>query len=265
MYRSSYPVILLQAETLVQPRHFYAAVALFSGLILVLIITMLFIMLIKKKAIIQQKQLQLQFKDWLVGVILEETDEHHQGFEVPESIQGLLRLSFVSQELLQELKRLRNSLSGQPGENLEKLYRQLGLSELSARNLRSSRWYSKAKGIQELAVMNQVEFAEGIFPLTNHRHPVVRMEAQVALVFLKQYEGLGFFENLVYLLTDYHQVKLLQLLASQPIPSEKVISRWLRSSNASVVQFTLKLIGEQHAGNFQDEVIDCLCHRSRRR
>nr|WP_255481300.1 HEAT repeat domain-containing protein [Pontibacter sp. Tf4] len=86
------------------------------------------------------------------------------------------------------------------------------------------------------------------------------MEAQIALVYLQQYDGLSFFENLKYPLTEWHQIKLLQLLANHPIPSETIVTSWLNSTNPSVVQFTLKLIAEQHATQFQNEVIACLSH-----
>jgi hypothetical protein len=260
VYPVPYSLILLQTEAYIRPGHFFAAVVLFSGLILVLIAGMGFILIRKNRRALREKQLQGLFQDWLVGIILEETDAQHPGFAVPEGIRRVLLQGFARQELLQELQRLKKSLSGQPAENLEKLYRQLDLAGLSARSLRSRRWHRKARGIQELAAMNQAGFVAEIYPLTNHRHPVVRMEAQIALVFLQQYQGLGFFEDLVHPLTQWHQMKLLQLLASQPIPSAADITRWLQSPNVSVVQFTLRLIGEQHAGNFQQEVIACLCH-----
>lgn len=260
MHLSVLAVIFLRAEAFIQPIHFYVAIALFSGLITVMVTVMVSILIRKNRIAMRRKQLQLQFKDWLVGIILEEPDEEHPGFEVPVTIQVVLKQKFARQELLQELKRLRNSLSGQPGDNLEMLYRQLGLAEVSARSLRSRQWYRKTKGIQELAVMNQTKYTDEIYPLTNHPHPVVRMEAQIALVFLQQYQGLHFFERLVYPLTEWHQMKLLQLLATQPLPAEAEVLRWLRSPNASVVQFTLKLIGEQHASSFQEDVIACLHH-----
>jgi hypothetical protein len=253
-------MILLQAEAFIHFGFLYSAMVFFIGLILVFFAMMLFILVRKRWIVNRKKQLHRQFKDWLVGIILEETDAQQPGFEVPEKIRVLLQKRFARQQLLQELKQLKSSLSGNPAENLEKLYLQLGLVAISARSLRSRRWYRKAQGIQELAVMNQSGFAAEIYPFTQHRHPVVRMEAQIAMVYFHQYQGLRFFESLVYPLTEWHQVKLLQLMASQALPPEEVITRWLQSPNATVVQFTIKLIGEQHAGSFQNEVIACLSH-----
>ncbi|WP_157593018.1 HEAT repeat domain-containing protein [Rufibacter tibetensis] len=260
----SYPTtyLFLQAQANVNPKFFYIAIAFTTALILVLVMALLVMLLLKNEANLKHQQLQSQFKDWLVGIILEETDEHHQSFDVPENIRQLLKKRFAKRVLLQELKGLKYSLSGQPGQNLEKVYRQLDLQLLSSKNLRSKKWHLKARGIQEVAAMNHTELIEDITLLTNNKNPGIRMEAQIALVLLQQYKGLHFFENLVYPLTEWHQIKLLQLLANQPIPSEEVITKWLLSSNASVVQFTLKLIGEQHASHFQNEVISCLSHKS---
>jgi hypothetical protein len=231
------------------------------GLLLVFFGMMLLILIRKNWITSRQKQLQRRFKGWLVDIILEESAEQAE-FWVPDNIRALLRSRFARQQLLQELKQLKSSLSGKPAENLEKLYLQLGLAALSARSLRSSKWYRKAQGIQELAVMNQPGFAPEIYPFTQHPHPVVRMEAQLALVCFRQEQGLRFFESLVYPLTEWHQLKLLQLMSSQPLPPAAMISCWLQSANVTVVQFTLRLIGQQRAGTYQQEVIACLRHPS---
>ncbi len=251
-------VSLLNSVTLISPAIFYLAIGVFTGIILILIVCMVGILIQENRKALRRKSIQMQVKDWLVGIVLEEPDETHQRFLVPEDIQALLKKSFAREELLQELKLLKKGLSGQPGKNMEMLYQQLGLDKISIARLRSRRWNMIAKGVQDLAMMNQVVHEQEIFALTNHRHPVVRMEAQIAMVFLHQYQGLRFFENLIYPLTEWHQVKLLELLSNYPIPSEEDVCLWLQSSNASVVQFTLKLIGEQHAGNFLNEVIACL-------
>jgi hypothetical protein len=106
--------------------------------------------------------------------------------------------------------------------------------------------------------MNQYCESVSILNLTNHSHPIVRMEAQTAIVHLQKYKGLSFLNTLTYPLTEWHQVNLLQLLAQQPLVSVPGISNWLQSCNASVVQFALKLIGEQHAEEFCGEVINLL-------
>ncbi|NEM98422.1 HEAT repeat domain-containing protein [Pontibacter burrus] len=238
---------------------FFIAISVLATIIITLIGAMLYIMLAKKNISNREAQLQQQFKYWLVSIILQDADKQ-QRFEIPEDIKPLVHRRFARKALLAELIRLKNDLSGQSGDNLIKLYNELQLDRLSAYDMRNGRWFEKAKGIQELAVMEQKAYIDEIYPLANHRHPMVRMEAQIALVYLLQYEGLSFFENLKYPLTEWHQIKLLQLLANQPISSETIVTSWLNSPNPSVVQFTLKLIAEQHATQFQNDVISCLSH-----
>jgi hypothetical protein len=239
---------------------FFIAIGTLTTIIIALIGAILYIMLAKRNIGNRQAQLQQQFKYWLVSIILQEPDQQVQRFEIPDDIKPLLYRRFARKALLTELIRLKSDLSGQSGNNLIKLYTELQLDRLSAYDMRNGRWYVKAKGIQELAVMEQVSYVDEIYPLANHRHPMVRMEAQIALVCLQQYEGLSFFENLKYPLTEWHQIKLLQLLANHPIPSETIVNSWLNSPNPSVVQFALKLIAEQHATQFQNEVIARLSH-----
>ncbi|MCC9168406.1 HEAT repeat domain-containing protein [Pontibacter harenae] len=221
---------------------------------------MVILLLRKKYQVKKQYFIQQALQEWLVDIILEEQKENHLAFDVPRPVSNLLQKPFAKMELLQELKRLKSSLSGQPGQNIEQLYVQLELDKLSVQSLQSTIWYDKVKGIQELAMMNQMVYSHDILLLTNHPHPEVRMEAQIAMVCFHQYEGLRFFENMRYSLTQWHQLKLLGFLANHPLPAEEIVCTWLQSANASVVQFTLKLIGEQHASNYQHMVIACLGH-----
>lgn len=260
MHRSFFSLILLQADVLVRPGIIYGAISVISVLILMLLACILVILLWKGHSERRRKALQAPFQEWLVEVILDETDAPHPGFVVPERIQVLLQRDLARQQLLEELKQLKSTLSGRPGENLRKLYIQLGLLADSVGSLRSRKWNLIAKGIQELAVMEQQELAEEVLPFTNHPHPVVRMEAQIAMATLQQNKRLQFFAKLKYPLSEWHQIKLLQLLANQQLPDKEMIGSWLRSPNVTVVQFTLKLIGEQHALLFLDEVIACLGH-----
>jgi len=257
---STFTTALQQLARFTSIELFFIAIGTLSTIIIALICAMLYMMLAKRNIANRQAQLQKQFKFWLVSIILQEQDQQAQKFEIPEDIKPLVNRRFARKALLAELIRLKNDLSGQSGYNLIKLYNELQLDKISAHDMRNSRWYLKAKGIQELAVMEQKTYIREIYSLANHRHPMVRMEAQIALVYLQQYEGLSFFENLKYPLTEWHQIKLLQLLANHPIPSETIVTNWLNSTNPSVVQFALKLIAEQHATQFQNEVIARLSH-----
>lgn len=138
----------------------------------------------------------------------------------------------------------------------------MGLDKISMQRITSKKWHYKAQGIQELAVMNQHNQHSNIFDLTNHTDLMVRMEAQIAMVRLQGFEGLQFFDTLSYSLSEWHQLNLLHLLANKPVSEEHGVIKWLHSANATVVQFALKLIAEQHASEFHDEVVKCLYHKN---
>ncbi len=222
---------------------------------------MLLIVLKKKSAHLLKGTITNQLEEWLMDVILEDAGEGLQ-FAVPTKIKILLQSNLAKKVLLNELVKVKKSLSGVSGSNLEALYTQLGLYEISIQRLSDKHWHVKALGIQELAIMNYQQSKEMIRTLTNDEDAMVRMEAQIGMVRLMGYKGLEFFENLAYPLTEWHQLNILCLLAHQTITVDAGIYNWLHSSNASVVQFGLKLIAEQHAIELHDDVVKCLAHSS---
>lgn len=249
---------LFQFRSFFQFKYLYISIYLISFIIIVLICYILFILVRKNRIFNKRKTIILLLEEWLMEIILEEPDNPRHVFTIPAKTRQLFKKKLAKKVLLQELIKLKKSLSGIPGNNVQKLYEQLRLDVLSRQKMSSKKWHIKVQGIQELAIMNQHTDGSNILSLTNHSHPIVRMEAQTAMVRLKKYKGLNFLNTLSFPITDWHQMNLLQLLASQPVTPVNGIKNWLQSSNTSVVQFSLKLIGEQHAEEFCDEVINCL-------
>ncbi|MBC7887002.1 MAG: HEAT repeat domain-containing protein [Ferruginibacter sp.] len=240
--------------------YLYWAMIFFSLVSLVLIVSMAVIVLSKKNIIKKRSIITGQLEDWVMDVALENNSGANHVFLVPMNTELLLKGRLAGKVLLRLLIKLKKSLSGKSGENLGTIYNQLNLEQISLKRLQGKLWHVKAKGIQELAIMNQHAYHEQIFELAQHKDPMVRMEAQTAMVRLQGYKGLQFFDQLTYPISEWHQVNLLHLLANQPITGDSGIFNWLNSPNATLVQFSLKLIGEQHAAEFQDEVIKCLVH-----
>lgn len=242
--------------------YLYLAIMVFCSITFILIICMLIIILRKKNTLKKRNFISGQLEEWIMDIILENNTDANHEFIVPDNIKLILKKKIAQKVLLRELMKLTKSLSGISGLNLVNLYNQLKLYELSLERLASKLWHIKAKGIQELAVMNQRGHLATILNLTNHPDLMVRMEAQTAMVRLQGYEGLHFFDTLSYPLSEWHQVNLLALLSHQSLNAENGIMNWLNSSNPFVVQFSLKLIAEQHATEFYDEIIKCLSHPS---
>ena len=108
--------------------------------------------------------------------------------------------------------------------------------------------------------MNQFSKRDKILAFTNDKDAMVRMEAQTAMVRMQGYEGLQFFDTLTYPLSEWHQLNLLHLLGSKPLTAETPVFNWLKSVNPTVIQFALKLIAEQHASEYEPQVLECLAH-----
>lgn len=254
--------MLLDKVAFMRAEYLYVAIIVFVFIALLMVMSILLIILNKKARLKIKGWISAQLEPWVMDIILESNDDERYVFYMPAKIKILLQGDAAKRILLKEMVTVKKSLSGASGHNLEKLYKQLNLQDISLKRIASKHWHIKARGIQELAIMNQQVNSDRLFKLTNDKGPMVRMEAQTAMVRLRGYKGLQFFDNLTYPLSEWHQLNLLYLLGNQPIVAENGIFNWLQSSNATVVEFSLKLIAEQHAIEFHDEVVKCLSHPS---
>jgi hypothetical protein len=258
LYTPSYKLVLLDKVAFMRAEYLHLAIIFFSFVTLVLVISMIAIVLYNKNLQKIRHHIASQLEAWIMDIILDASIGADHVFPIPEDTRLLLNKKLARKVLLRELVKVKKSLSGISGDNLEKIYTQLNLQEISLQRTTSKHWHVKAKGIQELATMNQHKYLDTIYRLTNDQDLMVRMEAQTAMVRLKGYKGLDFFNALTYPLSEWHQLNLLYLLANQPITEQTGILNWLHSSNPTVVQFSLKLIAEQHASEYYGDVLSCL-------
>jgi len=215
----------------------------------------------RKRGVIRKNELTAgKLREWLMEVILENENLPINSILVPVEIDRLLKKGLAREVLLEELCTTKKSLRGLAATNMVKLYKQLNLDTISRHRIASKKWHIQARGIQELSMMNCQDAVEVIIGLTGHSNLMLRMEAQTAIVRLQGYNGLRFFENLCYPLSEWHQLNLLWLLEQEPVPEEYNAVEWLKSPNTSVVQFGLKLIGKQRSTEFHDQVVSCLRH-----
>ncbi|MGZ3753374.1 MAG: HEAT repeat domain-containing protein [Mucilaginibacter sp.] len=153
----------------------------------------------------------------------------------------------------------KKNMAGIASDNLKILYKKLGLEKAALRSLKSRHWHVKAKAIQELTIMEIDEFVAQLYPFTNNKNELVRMEAQSALVQFNGFEGLRFLDIVTYPISDWQQIKLLQQLSQVP-PVNISIDAWIKSDNSSVVVFALKLARNYHRFELHDEISPCLDH-----
>ena len=245
------------------PRLLLLAMVAMVGALFLITAFILFYLVQKKK---KEKRLDA-WRDQLNDAL-----QHVIYFEPAEDQPPTMALTFKTmrelvhpafrQLLIDELIRAKKALTGTAAINLVALFNQLHLDQLSLQKLKSRKWHLKARGIQELAMMEQKLRVVRIYRLTNAHHDLVRMEAQSAIVQLYGFEGLRFLDIIDRPLSEWQQIKLLRLLARAPGILPDKVGKWLASANDSVRIFALKLVAEHHQQELHDQVINCLYHDS---
>ena len=184
--------------------------------------------------------------------------EGDKDLEITQEVQQLMPNETFRQYFIDELIHAKKNLSGAPIENLIHLYERLELDKDSLKKLGSKKWHIKAKGIQELAIMEQVKYVRQIFRLTNDANELVRNEAQCALVNFYGFKGLRFLNVILYAISRWQQIQLLNYLHDLQDVSPVQLKKWLRSPNDSVVTLALMLADLYSCQEVYSEVIHCL-------
>lgn len=163
------------------------------------------------------------------------------------------------QVLIDQMIDVSVNLKGDSEKKLQNLYLALGLEKDSIKRAHDVRWHKKIKGFRELAFMNIKVANSSIYKALNSGNEILRMEAQIALVRLTDHEPFGFLSNLRRPFSLWEQITLHDLIIQHelPVPS---FSKWLNSSNPTVVMFALRMIREFRQKNAEDEVREILEH-----
>jgi hypothetical protein len=185
-------------------------------------------------------------------------DEDNEPIQITYKIAKLLRISKFRQRVINEIIQTKKNLSGASNVNLNKLYKLLQLDLDSNKKLHSKNWHTKAKGIHELAVMQQMKYANEIFKLTNDKNELVRNEAQCGMISLYGFPGLRFLNEARYPISLWQQIQLLHNLNTVKPRDLPDIKNWLHSPNESVVIFSLKLATIYNCHDVYDDVVSCL-------
>lgn len=145
------------------------------------------------------------------------------------------------QIFIDELRFLHSNLYGEAASKLRDLYFNLDLHKDSLRKVYRKRWFLKLKGFKEVAQLDVKDANDYISEFVNHKNPIIRVEAQVALVKLSDENPLGFLENLKYTLSDWEMINIYDTLIYHQINIES-FEPWLENQNYSVVIFALRMI-----------------------
>jgi len=242
--------------------YFEIVILSFFGIAILLIIFMLIKLSIKK----HRKE---QYKKWnhiaellVRNTIFLDEDLSNSNYQIPITAraQKLMANERFRNVLVNVILSATKNISGTAENNLKKLYEQLKLQLYAVEKIADKRWYVKAKAIQELGLMNQIEYLSKIYRYTNNNKELVRMEAQLTVIKMLGFEGLRFLDVISYKLTEWNQIKLLNELSGLSDNNFTGIEKWLNSTNVSVVAFALKLARNYHRFELYNEILSCLDH-----
>lgn len=217
----------------------------------------------KKRQFIYTTSINRHLESWISHIILEESSE---GIQLPAKFYRILKNKMARQFAIDELIRCKKNFTGLVGETIVQLYIQLGLKNDSIAKVRSRKWWHKARGIQELYLMNQIDVLKTIYKNTNNGNEFVRMEAQTGVIHMTGFPGLRFLDVASYPLTEWQQIKLLEQLRLTPKKEDltEQIKGWLESANDTVAIFALKLADEYQQLAVVSNVVNCLVHPNER-
>ncbi|WP_426064807.1 hypothetical protein [Flavobacterium sp. DSP2-3-1] len=162
--------------------------------------------------------------------------------------------------LIAVLLKLKNEVSGEIAESIQKLYFHTGLVNFALSRLKHKKWYVIAKGIRELKQFHVKEAHDEVIVHINHHRKEVRKEMQLYMVNLFYFEGLDFLDILETQLSEWDQIQLLEVLQRMENQNISNIKSWLNSDNDSVIIFALKLAKIYNQFEAKDELIILLYH-----
>jgi len=242
-----------------------------SGIFFVIIIFLIIYLKFLRYNLRKNEKIEAQYKkeyeSQLISYLYAGNEEEEISAEQQEIINKLkscITDKFKRRIVVSTLVRLRNEISGEMAEAIQKLYFQTGLINYALPRLNSKRWYIVAKGIKELKQFQVKEVYNEIVIHVNHPKREVRNESQLYLVTLFHFEGLKFLDVLQTPLSEWDQIQLLEVLQKfddQEIPD---IKPWLKSTNDSVVIFALKLAKIYNQFEVKEALIELLNHKNKK-
>lgn len=189
-------------------------------------------------------------------------EEKSNYIDLKIKIRELLKNDFNRKVLTEVLLDLRKDVSGDTRQRLFQLFTDLGLDKDAYDKLNSWRWEVIAKGISQLTQMQVEEAYSFIVKFINDRRSTVRKQAEIATVTLKP-EGINhFLDTTRYKISEWQQLKLLDVLRNREDFEPPRFKYWLTSSNKHVVLFALRLIKHYNQNDANTALIELVKHKN---
>ena len=189
-------------------------------------------------------------------------DEKSNYIQLKVEIRELLKDDFNRKILSEILLDLRKDVSGETQSRLLQLYQDLGLHNDAFAKLKSWQWQVVSKAILDLTQMQVAEAYGFITKFINDKRATIRKQAEIATVTLK-YEGLNYFlDTTKYKISEWQQLKLLEVIRNQKDYQPPKFKAWLTSSNSYVVLFALRLIKFYNQNDAKASIIELVKHKN---
>lgn len=204
-----------------------------------------------------------KFETDLINYIYSENDDEELNKEQQIIVSELRKSalnSFKRKIIINTFVKLRNEISGEIADSIQKLYYETGLVSYALTKLKSKKWEVIALGIRQLKQFHVIEAHDEVVKYINHSKKEVRNEIQLYLVNLFHFNGLEFLNTLKQPLSEWNQIQLLEILQRFDDQEISDIKPWLKSSNDTIVNFALKLAEIYNQYEAKEELIDLLNH-----
>lgn len=198
---------------------------------------------------------------------------HDEDNSVPEKkdyvklkieIRDALKDASFRKVLTQILLDLQKDVAGDTRKKLNELYRQLDLHHDAYKKLNDWRWYVVSQGIIELTQMQVVDSFNFITKFINDRRGIIRKQAEIATVSLKP-EGISYFlDTTKFSISEWQQLKLMEVLRVMEHFRPPSFKTWLVSGNRDVVLFALRLIRHYNQNDAAASIIELVKHKNER-
>ena len=212
----------------------------------------------------RKRQLSPMISEFLFYDANSANDEDHKNYiTLKIEIRDLIKDEFNHQILSDILIDLQKDLSGETLERLYKLFKDLGLHIKAFDKLRSYRWQVVSQGIMELTRMSVTESYGFITKFINDKRGTVRKQAELAAVSLEEKGISHFMDTTRYQISEWQQLKLMDILRQKENFQPPRFKRWLTSNNKAVVLFALRLLKHYDQNDANAILIQLVRHKNK--
>lgn len=176
-------------------------------------------------------------------------------------VRDMLKNDFKRRTISEILLELRKDVSGAAQTRLFELFQDLDLHQDSYKKLKSWRWERISTGIRELTQMEVTDAHSFLTRFVNDKRTTIRKQAELAIVTLDP-NSIGYFlDTTRNKISEWQQLKLIEILANKEDFIPPSFKAWLVSKNKYVVLFSLRLIKFYNQNDANASIVELVKHR----